>query len=634
MIYSYLDTLLDKWTEWNDGFLSNYTVALGNDINSILGSTGSDNPSRAIEFFRIGFLKSPLTGSESRITFENLAENMPIQTEFGYISYLINKAIIDNPYNSKLKDAFKSICAFSLLQLNTSFEEGYLSLNTIFQYLLKIYPCPEGYNEKIYFRYLSAAMFCELKHPDKEKIYFAIKNNTHVSLRIFTKKNEEMIYEFRNSNDIIQAITNKISLTNINYEKGSIFFIGNPKDETPRGIFYYSYSKFQSILKDISQIEIDNMDNNPFIQLYTNNSNINLLKIIINISNEFNINMESIMKSLKDGCLEALESLKWIDTDSNNNIKHKLSNIIYYGAPGTGKSHTIKEMLRKIPEKQRVRVTFHPEFDYTSFVGGYKPVSEKGEDGKECIQYKFVPQTFTNIYIDAWLDLQNNYYLVIEEINRGNCAEIFGDLFQLLDRKSEYDITPSTDLRIYLEKKLSGQGTEGIKNGKMKLPPNLYIYATMNTSDQSLFPMDSAFKRRWDWHYIPICYQEYYDDDKMKENLSYEFLVKLGESQYFRWIEFIELINKQIKGNRNLGMDKCIGNYFVQPDNANTNEISLDNFINKVIFYLWNDVFKDEENNVFPDDITYEDFFPINNKGLNNVIRIIENIELSLLSKN
>ena len=269
-----------------------------------------------------------------------------------------------------------------------------------------------------------------------------------------------------------------------------------------------------------------------------------------------------------------------------------------------------------VSDERKERITFHPEFDNSSFVGGYKPISENKE-----IKYKFVPQIFTNIYVKSWNDLSNNYFLVIEEINRGNCAEIFGELFQLLDRNSNYTITPSGELSDYLNLKLIGLGKDGIEDGKMKLPPNLILLATMNTSDQSLFPMDSAFKRRWAWEYIPINYEETNEDGSV--NNSYYFTVQVDGETSFQWIDFIGNVNKKIKSNPNLGMDKCIGNYFVVADN---NEITKEEFINKVIFYLWNDVFKDEENNVFSKDMTYEDFFPISTKGVASLKELLKNI--------
>lgn len=292
---------------------------------------------------------------------------------------------------------------------------------------------------------------------------------------------------------------------------------------------------------------------------------------------------------------------------------------IYYGAPGTGKSHKIETILKDVSEDQKERITFHPEYDYSSFVGGYKPCSD---DVTGDIKYKFVPQVFTKIYVDAWKNPLSDYYLAIEEINRGNCAEIFGDLFQLLDRNSNYSISPSKELKDHLEKELtSPEEKRGIQNGKMKLPVNLNILASMNTSDQSLFPMDSAFKRRWAWEYVPINYKSQNEDKS--NNDSYNYIVRIDEVQSFRWIEFIESVNFQIKSNRNLGSDKCIGNYFIKPDD---NEISLEEFINKAMFYLWIDVFKDEEDSIFSligNDISYEDFFPINSNGVENVVKLL-----------
>jgi hypothetical protein len=290
-------------------------------------------------------------------------------------------------------------------------------------------------------------------------------------------------------------------------------------------------------------------------------------------------------------------------------------NIIFYGAPGTGKSHKINEIINDKLERTE-RVTFHPEYDYSSFVGGYKPTMSNND-----IRYEFVPQAFTKIYVDAWNDLDNDYFLVIEEINRGNCAEIFGDIFQLLDRSNNYDITPSKELKDYLIQEFSDN--DKTNGSKLILPPNLNILATMNTSDQSLFPMDSAFKRRWDWEYIPINYE--FSDD----NNSSKFLVKISENESFSWLSFIKSVNDVIKQNDNLGMDKCLGNYFLIPAN---NVIEIDTFINKAIFYLWNDVFKDEikEYNIFKDNTTYEDFFPIRPNGIEKIKEILEILKIDI----
>jgi len=271
------------------------------------------------------------------------------------------------------------------------------------------------------------------------------------------------------------------------------------------------------------------------------------------------------------------------------------SNIIYFGSPGTGKSNTVDALTTGSNVR---KITFHPEYDYHSFVGGYKP----SMDGNDIV-YKFVPQIFTKIYIEAWQNLTEPYYLQIEEINRGNCAEIFGDLFQLLDRNSDgsskYNVDASEELLAYLTKEL-GEDHDGIVDGKIKLPKNLSIIATMNTSDQSLFPMDSAFKRRWDWEYMKIDYNCTVSN----------FTIKLDNGNTYEWLKFLEAVNRLIFETTG-SPDKQIGNWFI---NATDTEgiINEKTFINKVLFYLWNDVFKDEDESLFDIDgetKTYEDFF-------------------------
>ena len=300
-------------------------------------------------------------------------------------------------------------------------------------------------------------------------------------------------------------------------------------------------------------------------------------------------------------------------------------NLIYFGSPGTGKSYEVNQLTNGDNVR---KVTFHPEYDYSSFVGGYKP----SMNGTEII-YKFVPQIFTNIYVEAWKNPTEHYFLQIEEINRGNCAEIFGDLFQLLDRaddgSSEYDVDASEDLYQYLVEEL-GEGNEGIVNKKIKLPSNLSIIATMNTSDQSLFPMDSAFKRRWDWKYVPINYST-------EDNASSNFIIQFKNGVQYKWLEFLKAVNKKIV-EATESQDKQLGNWFVKPKDNNL--ITEEMFINKILFYLWNDVFKDEEKNLFQftfDDqlvtMSYEDFF-IKNDNSDLVIKLMkENLELSVIEE-
>lgn len=292
----------------------------------------------------------------------------------------------------------------------------------------------------------------------------------------------------------------------------------------------------------------------------------------------------------------------------NNNLKDLSHQKIYYGAPGTGKSHEIKDLIKKysIDEKTQVfRTTFHPDSDYSTFVGVYKPTMDKvkktviiGETEKDVkpesyedkIIYTFTPQSFLKAYIASWNALLEEQpkpiVLVIEEINRGNCAQIFGDLFQLLDRDengvSEYPIKADDDLCKLLQSGKDAEGADllknkdGIANGELRLPSNFYIWATMNTSDQSLFPIDSAFKRRWDWVYMPI------------KDAGKKWKIDIDKKVY-DWWEFLENVNEVI-AEETSSEDKKLGYFFCKADNDNV--ISLDKFISKVLFYLWNDVFK------------------------------------------
>lgn len=288
--------------------------------------------------------------------------------------------------------------------------------------------------------------------------------------------------------------------------------------------------------------------------------------------------------------------------------------IIFYGAPGTGKSNEIKRMTGDgtFGKDNTFRTTFHPDSDYSSFVGAYKPIW----NGEKII-YDFRPQTFLKAYIAAWTNPDNNIALVIEEINRGNCAQIFGDIFQLLDRESnglsKYPIEADIDMQSYLSGELGqidkiydgsqiaamndyygahyDRAFEAIKNGKiLVLPMNLSILATMNTSDQSLFPMDSAFKRRWEWEYIPI--KDAHKEWKIQLDKSHELI---------DWWQFLKRINAVIS-DLTTSEDKQLGYFFCQPnDFVNSNHeadekedlITAKYFVDKVIFYLWNDVFKD-----------------------------------------
>lgn len=317
---------------------------------------------------------------------------------------------------------------------------------------------------------------------------------------------------------------------------------------------------------------------------------------------------------------------------------------IYFGAPGTGKSHRIKQVCRNY---EHYRITFHPDTDYASFVGSYKPITHSEQiytnmgdkaialkdsvTGEAVtttkITYQYVYQAFLNAYIAAWKQQQNEnpqpVFLIIEEINRGNCAQIFGDIFQLLDRNesgfSDYPIIADNDLKKELAKEFENLDIANydainsiygddiiakVKSGSyLLLPNNLYIWATMNTSDQSLFPIDSAFKRRWDWKYVKIA-----DSGK-------NYRISVNNNEY-DWWEFINAINDHIGTNTDQE-DKKLGYFFAKAKKDANGKylISADTFLSKVIFFIYNDVYKDFgfDDDIFKDEngeeLTFANYF-------------------------
>ena len=307
MIYSYLDTLLDKWVDWSEDFLSKKLTSNISDVNTILGTTGSDNPTRANEFYKIGLLKLPLTGSND--AFDSLRNDNPIHSDFGYLSYLIRKSLIIDNNNQILNDGFKAISTISLIQQYVEYSNSEISLNFIVHFLLDKFPIPAGIDDKNFLRYLTAGMFCELNGDSNSFLNNIVSNNT-ISLRIIEPKTKNVRISFNNSNDIVNAINNKTSLTGIIYEKGSVFFIGNPRESSPRGLFYKAYELFSDFLFDHYQIEKNDLVNNPFKNTFNKANQIDIFSELSSIFKN-NSNYSKLMTSLEQGCIEALNTLKW-----------------------------------------------------------------------------------------------------------------------------------------------------------------------------------------------------------------------------------------------------------------------------------------------------------------------------------
>ena len=279
-------------------------------------------------------------------------------------------------------------------------------------------------------------------------------------------------------------------------------------------------------------------------------------------------------------------------------------NRILFGAPGTGKSFTLKKEALQLLANGGMseRVTFHPDYSYANFVGTYKPVPSIDSDGKDAITYSYVPGPFMRIYVKA---LKNSrelnplpHLLIIEEINRANVAAVFGDVFQLLDRGddevSEYPIQASEDIKKYLASELGGDPED---YAEIRLPDNMFIWATMNSADQGVFPMDTAFKRRWDFTYLGI-------DDSQAGIVGKTVI--LGKGEYRRIVEWNALrkaINEELLTYK-VNEDKLMGPYFISKKNLPEGDV-IDPieftriFKNKVIMYLFDDAAKQKRVTLF-----------------------------------
>lgn len=288
-----------------------------------------------------------------------------------------------------------------------------------------------------------------------------------------------------------------------------------------------------------------------------------------------------------------LENLTWLHDDNLENLSahvdHNISqryysnfhseNIIFYGVPGSGKSHKIKENYKPNADNS-MRVVFHPDYTYSDFVGQILPKILKGEnDSEDKLKYEFSPGPFTKILKKAYDNPEQQFYLIIEELNRGNAPAIFGEIFQLLDRnesgESEYSITNAEIAQ------------EVFQNSEMpiKIPANLSILATMNTSDQNVFTMDTAFQRRWVMVHIPNKFESPQAEQKIVNTK-------------ITWKAFADTVNDklaEISGELTSTEDKSLGAYFARE--ADFKDRSR--FAEKVLKYLWDDAFKMERSAIF-----------------------------------
>jgi len=250
-------------------------------------------------------------------------------------------------------------------------------------------------------------------------------------------------------------------------------------------------------------------------------------------------------------------------------------NVIFYGAPGTGKSNRVEKLVRDAGKKP-IRTVFHPDLQNSDFFGCLKP-RMKGKN----VRYEFAPGPFMEALAEAYETPGEPVFLVIEELNRAAAAAVFGDLFLLLDRDDdgvgEYTVSfPSPESRVWFE------GETKIVHERIKLPSNLYIYATMNSADQGVYPIDTAFRRRWRQEYLPLDYTAGPDGEIAYIDVS-------GKRYTLEWREFIEVLNDYLVSNKTLAIaeDRLLGQWFVKKK-----ELDGAGIPEKVLLYLWDDLLR------------------------------------------
>ena len=280
------------------------------------------------------------------------------------------------------------------------------------------------------------------------------------------------------------------------------------------------------------------------------------------------------------------------EKDKINNDKNIPYQKIVYGAPGTGKSYSLNEETESIFGTNRERVTFYDGYTYGQFIGMYKPTMiEEGD-----ISYKYVPGPFMKQLVKAYIDSENNFCLIIEEINRAKADKVFGNIFQLLDRdekgNSRYPISTSEEQLQYLREELNNKKEvlERIETKGLYLPNNLYIWATMNSADDGVQPLDTAFKRRWKFNYISLnANEKAFGNEK-------EFIIGKYKGEFVFWNKFRKALNTKLKDR--ITEDRLIAPFFISPNDFDENSelgkkvLNKDIFIEKVLMYIFDDLLR------------------------------------------
>ena len=414
------------------------------------------------------------------------------------------------------------------------------------------------------------------KKSEKFDIFYAVINKTFIFnyLETFDNRLFQFIAEpFNVSNDYELA-------ENINLPRNRIVF-GAPGTGKSHQLEEDCKTNFCDSVTTVEAHFIDEIKNKPQDE---KNENVWFRHIGIKYAS-------FIYNQIKENDNELLQERWSIEKELLKKLKNTAKAIVDYG-------HIISNSAEEIGKRYE-RVTFHPNYSFAQFVGTYKPVqnSEKGKESE--ILYQYVPGPFMRILVKALQHPEQNFLLIIEEINRANVAAVFGDVFQLLDRKngvSEYPIDASEDVKKYLK------DNEIEDCEELRIPNNMYIWATMNSADQGVFPMDTAFKRRWEFEYIGIDENE----DGIKD---YDIPLQKnadGSHEWVKWNDLRHSINNKLTEMK-INEDKLLGPYFISEEKLKLVEGKKEenaaefvkSFKSKVLMYLFEDAVKMRPGDLF-----------------------------------
>lgn len=439
------------------------------------------------------------------------------------------------------------------------------------------------------------------------KVYLRKLTNNDTKRQIETTV--ESFYDFFGGNQETKEVRVSLSAPNGETEEFRISFAQGKANSLRFSAFNDSGPSLSNFIKN----NVSDYNANDILKISKQGSQ-NIVNIIKSTDNDY-IVLSGLIESRQNTVVVSDDQNLLGSTETNSiNYETKYSstvsrnyNRIFFGAPGTGKSFELDNQKNELldgTEGRFERVTFHPDYTYSQFVGTYKPVPKTDGDG---ITYKYVPGPFMRILVEALRnsESENPYLLIIEEINRANVASVFGDIFQLLDRKngiSEYAINLSEDMKGYIINEFSKSGVEinPADLTELKLPNNLFIWATMNSADQGVFLMDTAFKRRWEFERFGINDNE--------EKIS-DYVTGYG----LNWNALRKTINDTLSANSfKINEDKLMGPFFLKPESVLENvETKILNskefnsiFKNKVLMYLFDDAVKQKRAQFFDDGLT------------------------------